>query len=141
MSHTNSDCTKFIGHGIIPDFLVPNSFVDDGASIPKIAEPVVGKGDDPKFKSAARGHDWFYRGNHSSMELIKDGLKWTIAIRPSRRQADNWFLKELANKGVGRVRRTLMYVAVRLFAAPFWRGRSDGMDFDLEVIKEVLCPT
>jgi hypothetical protein len=141
MSHINSDCTKFIGHGIIPDFLVPNSFVDDGASIPKIAEPIVGKGDDPKFKSAARGHDWFYRGNHSNMELIKDGLKWTIAIRPSRRQADNWFLKELADNGVGRVRRTLMYVAVRLFAGPFWRGRSDDMDFDMEAIKEVLCPT
>jgi len=141
MSHTNSDCTKFVGHGVIPDFLVPNSFIDDGASIPKIAEPVIGKGDDPKFKSAARGHDWFYRGNHSSMELVKDDLKWTIAIRPSRRQADNWFLKELADNGVGRVRRTLMYVAVRLFAGPFWRGRSDDIDFDLEVIKEVLCPT
>jgi len=75
------------------------------------------------------------------MELVKDDLKWTIAIRPSRRQADNWFLKELADNGVGRVRRTLMYVAVRLFAGPFWRGRSDDIDFDLEVIKEVLCPT
>jgi len=34
-----------------------------------------------------------------------------------------------------------MYVAVRLFAGPFWKGRSDGTDFDLEAVKEVLCMT
>lgn len=141
MSDVDSDYTKFPGHGIIPDFLVPESFVDDGASIPKVAEPIIGKRNDPKFKSAARGHDWFYRGNYSEMELTKDSLKWTIAIRPSRKQADNWFLKELADNGVGRLRRTVMYIAVRLFAGPFWRGRSDDADFDLEAIKEVLCMT
>jgi hypothetical protein len=141
MSDVHSDYTKFSGHGIIPDFSVPESFLDDGASIPKIAEPIVGKRNDPKFKSAARGHDWFYRGNHSSMELIIDGLKRTIAIRPSRKQADDWFLKELADNGVGRLRRTVMYVAVRLFASPFWKGRSDGAAFDLEEVKEVLCMT
>lgn len=139
MSYLKSDCTKFIGHGIIPDFLVPDFFVGDGASIPKIAQPIIGKSDDPKFRSAARGHDWFYRGNHSTMELEKDGLRWTIAIKPSRRQADNWFLNELAHSGVGWGRRTVMYIAVRLFAGPFWRGRSDDSDFDLTEIKEVLC--
>lgn len=140
MSCLKSDCTNFVGHGIIPDFSVPDSFVDDGASIPKIAEPIIGKGDDPKFRSAARGHDWFYRGNQSRMEITKNELTWVVPIRPSRRQADNWFLKELAHNGVGRVRRTAMYVAVRLFARPFWKGRNDGMDFDLDTVRiiEVL---
>lgn len=126
---------NFVGHGIIPDFSVPDSFIDDGASIPKIAEPIIGKRDNPKFKSAARGHDWFYRGHHSMKEIMKNELRWVIPIRPSRRQADNWFLKELAHNGVGRVRRTVMYVAVRLFAGPFWKGRNDGMDFDLETVR------
>jgi hypothetical protein len=141
MFYVNSDYAKFNGHGIIPDFLVPGSFIDDGASIPRIVQPIIGKSNDPKFRSAARGHDWFYRGNYSKMELTDGDLELTLAIRPSRRQADNWFLRELASKGVGRVKRTAMYVAVRLFAAPFWKGRSDNVDFNLESVKETLCMT
>lgn len=133
--------TRFTGHGIIPDFDVPDLFSDDGASIPGIAEPIIGHDDDPEFKSAARGHDWFYRGNFSPVDLADGSVKCSIALRPSRKQVDNWFLKELARNGVSWGRRTAMYIAVRLFAFPFWKGRSDGKDFDLKAIKEDLWLT
>lgn len=63
-------------------------------------------------------HDWLYRGG---------GAPTHGSIVPprsyTRTEADRLFLEHMREDGVGRMRATLAYTAVRLFGRSSWRGR------------------
>lgn len=82
-------------------------FRTDGASIPRLLWRVFGSPYDPDVLAAAIGHDALYRGR----------------IVP-RRDADAAFLAMMEAGGVGRRRRRLMWLGVRLFGWTAWLGHT-----------------
>lgn len=88
-------------------WLVPAGFVTDMASIPRAMWSVIGHPAD-KYAPAAVLHDWLYTSH-----LV------------SRAQADELFREAMAVLGVGRVRRSVMWAAVRVFGGRRW-GKTSG---------------
>lgn len=80
-------------------WLVPAGFATDMASIPRAMWSVIGHPAD-KYAPAAVLHDWLY-----TSRVV------------SRAQADALFSEAMAALGVGRVRRTVMWAAVRVFGS------------------------
>lgn len=80
-------------------FLVPIGFVTDMASIPRAVQLVIQK-DEGGILEAAIIHDWLYS---------KEGPPI------SRKDADRILLEGMTISGVGRVKRGLVYNAVRWF--------------------------
>lgn len=83
---------------------VKSGFVTDGASIPRIAWRVI---DHPwaKFLPAAVIHDALYQSEHFERET-----------------ADRCFRDLMECLGVGSLKRTAMYSAVRMFGGAVWAG-------------------
>ena len=86
-------------------FSIPKGFKTDLASIPRIVRPFMETCD--LGVAAPIAHDWQYRrGDH--------GLY-------TRAQADDLFRRMMKHEGVAAWRRTLAYLAVRLFGRGAWR--------------------
>ena len=84
---------------------VAPSFRTDGASIPRLLWRVLGSPYDPDVIAAAIAHDALYRG-----EIVP------------RKDADAAFLALMAENGVRRRKRLLLWLGVRLFGwATTWR--------------------
>ena len=86
--------------------VIPERFLSDGFSIPKMWRGFFAKA--PRYIMAAFAHDWLYK------------------IQPdkvTRKQADDIFLFWMKAYGVSRIRRTLMYLAVRAASRKVWRVR------------------
>lgn len=96
-----------VWHGTREDFTVPQGFSTDFASVPRLfwgLFPPYGR-----HTRAAVVHDWLY---HTG--------------RVSRADADGIFRRIMRECGVGRARRWIMYLALRLFGRHAWcvcRGR------------------
>ena len=94
----------FDGAGML--LVIPERFLSDGFSIPKMWRGFFAKA--PRYIMAAFAHDWLYK------------------IQPdkvTRKQADDAFLFWMKAYKVNRVRRTLMYLAVRAGSRKVWRVR------------------
>lgn len=98
--------TELCGVSVCVD--VPRGFRCDGASIPRILWPIVGHPLDGGPLRAAIVHDW---------------LCGQARTRAERRFADTcfaWILEEMQVPGL---RRTVMHLAVRIYATLFWGPR------------------
>ena len=86
--------------GIIHTITIPEGFIFDGATIPKLAWLIIGPPFEPDFILAACIHDWY----------CKNALTYNDRVI-----GDAVFFKILANEGVPYWRRASMYLAVRLY--------------------------
>ena len=87
------------------DYTIPAGFECDGASIPRAFWRIIGPPMDCHYIEEAIRHDWLYRS-----QVV------------SRKVADRAFFVWLNKKGL-RIRRYLIYAAVRLFGWIAWRNR------------------
>lgn len=85
------------------EFVIPNGFETDLASIPRIVWPIMSPAYS-KFIRPAIVHDWFYR---KSCDF-------------DRKQTDIIFYHMLVNEGVSPYKANAMYLAVRLFGGKFY---------------------
>ena len=87
---------------------VPADFETDFASIPWVARWFISPG-----------------GLHAKAAVLHDALYRNIALAPrlfvSRKVADDIFLEAMGVLKVPIVRRTTLYIFVRLFGRPFWQ--------------------
>jgi hypothetical protein len=86
---------------------IPEGYVFDGASIPRIAWSIVGYPFEPDLIEAACVHDWY----------CEHAQRYS-----DRTIGDTIFLKMLQEKGVSKTRRIAMYLAVRAYTLLFWRS-------------------
>jgi hypothetical protein len=77
---------------------VPKGFETDGASIPRLFWPIVGHPLNGKHARAATVHDYLYFTGEGSKE-----------------SADRIFLEAMKTDGVSKLRRNIMYYAVKWF--------------------------
>ena len=87
---------------------IPERFLSDGFSIPKKFALRGFFAKAPRYIMAAFAHDWLYK-------IQPDNV--------TRKQADDAFLFWMKAYKVNRVRRTLMYLAVRAGSRKVWRVR------------------
>ncbi len=88
-----------------PSYIVPQGYESDGASIPRIAWPLIGHPFMGKFMRAATVHDWLCEQSETYGQ---------------RAVADGVFVELLRRDGVKWWRRALMYLAVRAYAVCVW---------------------
>jgi len=106
---------------------VPKGFRLDGASVPGIATALTGIGRDGLHRAAALVHDFLYRHGgrppHGSFtKLNVAAADWLPCAAPwTREQVDKLFANMLAAAGVSKLRRRLMYLAVRAVGWRSWR--------------------
>jgi len=86
---------------------IAEGFVSDLASVPRILRPFIGKTELGSLAPIL--HDKLYRSGGEG------GLF-------SRAEADQIFLRVMGEQGVGRLRRWVAFVAVRLFAWAAWKA-------------------
>ena len=89
------------------EIIIPEGFIFDGASIPSAFWISFYTPYHPMVLKAGLVHDYIYRTHITSKE-----------------EADRVFLAILAEKGVSRWKRVLMWMAVKCFGARAWRNRS-----------------
>lgn len=89
---------------------VPKDFITDFASVPKAFWSIIPPYG--KYTKAAVLHDYIYKyhGFVSSDQFISY----------TRKEADRIFLQAMKVLGVGRIKRGIMYNAVRWFGAKAW---------------------
>jgi len=103
---------------------VPSGFEYDGASVPRGAWTFIGMTPDGLHRAGALVHDFIYKyggilPSDSYARMING--QWTNSLYQfSRKEADNLFLKMMAQAGVTKIRRTLAYWAVRMFGWSSW---------------------
>lgn len=76
---------------------IRKGFMFDNASIPQLLKSFIGGGHEPDFEPAALLHDFMYRK------------------KLGKKKADLYFRKILEYSGVGKIKRNLMYNAVKMF--------------------------
>lgn len=104
--------------------IIPRDFEVDGASVPRLLWTLTGITPDGLHRAAALAHDFLYRyaghlpaGGHQVRlpgGWVDAGHLWT------REEADRLFARILRECGVGRFRRRLMYLGVRLGGWRAW---------------------
>ena len=82
---------------------VPVGFVSDGATIPRFAWPIIGSPLTGKYRAAAILHDFLY-----------------YSARYSRKRCDEIFLEAMTVLKVNKVKRTIIFWAVRFGAKWSW---------------------
>ena len=97
------DEDKFIYYVTVPD-----GFVNDGASVPRIFWTISGLTRDGLIRAGALIHDWLYRRN---------GKLETLTI--SRKDSDKIFYDLMRAAGISGYRAWIAYKAVRVFARRF----------------------
>lgn len=109
--------------------LVPDGFVYDLASVPRIFWSLLGIRPDGLHRAAALVHDWIYahqgrlpNGSYSRW----NGRAWEDAeLVWTRRNADRLFARLLREGRVKRWRRRLMFKAVHWFGGRAWASRDE----------------
>ena len=96
----------FDGAGML--IVIPERFLSDGFSIPKKFALRGFFAKAPRYIMASFAHDWLYKKQPDKV---------------TRKQADDVFLFWMRQYGVSRIRRTLMYLAVRAGSGRVWRVR------------------
>ena len=86
-------------------FVVPQGFVSDGASIPRVLWPIIGQPFDFRWRKEAVLHDFFYRAEHKIV---------------SRKLADQIFYDSLRDNGLRYTKAQSMYIGLRLFGWAAW---------------------
>ena len=104
--------------------IIPKGYINDGASVPRIAWSITGIRPDGLNRAAALVHDWIYDhrgrlpfGSHVYYEnghWIPSAHQWT------RKEADKMFGRLMREAGVTPYRRKAAYWAVRLFGWSGW---------------------
>ena len=89
-------------HWSVWEIRVQSGYCTDGASIPRIAWRVVGHPFE-EYEAAAIVHDVLYDSEHFSRET-----------------ADRCFNDLMRACGVGKIRRAIIFKAVRMFGGPTW---------------------
>lgn len=84
---------------------IPEGFIFDGASIPRFLWSVVGHPLEQIYLAAACIHDYLY-----------------VKQYYTRRRSDGIFLEAMRDKGVAWLRRTMMWLAVRIFGREPWEN-------------------
>lgn len=111
-------------HGIIYSIEVPAGFEYDGASVPRIVWTLTGILPDGLQRAGALVHDFIYRYKGdlpvgSYCELSK-GYAVPVGKLWKRSEADGLFRKMMKEAGVGKLKRYVMYYAVRTFGLKAW---------------------
>ena len=94
-------------------FTVPAGFECDGASVPRLFQPLVTPKIDPRSIEAATGHDYGYRTN------LKGWTKWML---------DAMFYQTLVKHGLARWRAALAWLGVFLFG--LWSFRPFSVEYE-----------
>ncbi len=89
---------------------VPKGFIFDGASIPKMAQYIIGSNIDPRFLVAALVHDWLYN-KECKLPLSRD-------------EADALFMYILIEEGTDETLAYTMHWAVSTFGAKHYKSKS-----------------
>lgn len=99
---------------------IPGGFRYDGASVPRLLWSLSGISPDGLHRAAALVHDWLYvhSGELPGDSFRKNGVECDVPW--TRAQADKLFANLLALSGVGKLRRRLMYLAVRAGGWTAW---------------------
>lgn len=105
---------------------IPEGFMYDGTSVPRILWTLTGITPDGIFRAASLVHDYIYNyegklpvGVQTYYD-IKDQT-WKIATGHwGRKSADKLFARMLREFGVSRTRRRFAYYAVRAFGYLYW---------------------
>ena len=92
------------------DITCPETYLTDGASIPRLASMIVGSPWSGKYPRAAVIHDWLCS---SEGEILGTEKKLT------KKESDQVFLEMLEFLGVGFIKRHIMYRAVRFARRKF----------------------
>lgn len=96
---------------------IPDGFICDLASIPRIAWTASGLTPDGLLRAAALFHDWPYR-HKGKIEVFR--LATRIKIETTRVDADKAFYDLMRAAGVSFYRANLAYYFVRMFG-PRWK--------------------
>lgn len=98
--------------GNIKAVLVPEGYLTDGASIPRILWEEVGSPFDPRFMTAAIVHDWHCNIRDNEVPSIhKDSI--------SVDEMSTLFFELLRHDGVGKLHASAMEKAVRIYKTIF----------------------
>ena len=90
-----------IYQGAREGFLVPRTFTTDFASVPRMFWSIIPPTGD--YTKAAVIHDWLY-----------------VSKEVSRKDADGIFERIMREAGVNKIKRSVMWAAVRLFGGFIW---------------------
>lgn len=104
---------------------VPEGFVYDGASVPRIVWTISGITPDGLIRAAALVHDFIYHHNgklpKNSYGAIIEGVYVDFSMNKwSRNDADRLFARIMRESGVPMVKRRAAYLAVRAFGFMSW---------------------
>jgi hypothetical protein len=88
------------------DIMVPINYKTDGASIPRFIQPFIGSPWAGRYPKATVIHDWL---------CSSSGLVFGRDDKLTKKQSDLVFLEAMEYLGVGYIRRSLMYRAVRIY--------------------------
>lgn len=103
----NDECRVLRIATKIRGLVIPRGFVWNGASVPVVAQPLVGKPWDCEFQYASLFHDYLYTTH-----------------KATKRNADDWFYADLRSQGMGVARAYACWLAVHLFGGPAWDLRN-----------------
>ena len=104
-------------HAATVDIIVPEGYVCDLASIPKILFAIWSPVGD--HKRAAIIHDWIYDQHHRAQMQIRQGGSPFCDLY-TRAEADLIFLRELKDDGISIFTWLPFYCAVRWFGDLYW---------------------
>jgi len=106
--------------GIRRRITVPKGFVCDGASVPRLVWTLTGILPDGLIRAAALVHDWLYahhgRPPSRSYQEFRRGRWVAMDAVWSRAEADRLFARIMRDAGLGKARRRIAYLGVRVFA-------------------------
>lgn len=100
--------------------VITRGFECDGASVPRLLWTLTGITPDGYHRPAALVHDYLYRHHgclpEGSMQVMDFVTRSWLPIHSqwSREQADKLFARILRELGIGKFRRRIMYIGVRL---------------------------
>ncbi|MCK5602441.1 DUF1353 domain-containing protein [Candidatus Pacearchaeota archaeon] len=108
---------------------IPERFITDGASIPRIFWTLIGHPMED-YVQAAVVHDYLYTSEDQLKNMPFVG-EWKV-YKYTRRACDYIFYEAMGALDVGKVKRMLMYQAVRRCAGRLWRKRGKHIDSGIE---------
>lgn len=118
---------------------VPNGFVYDGASVPRVLWSLAGLHPDGLMRAASLVHDYIYiwKGElkpwtksykHGCIAWVAD-TRVSMAVKFTRKQADDLFLLMLKASGMSWSKRNKAYLGVRLGGwVPWKKERRKDLD-------------
>lgn len=110
---------RWLYGGKVRELYLPEGFVTDLASVPKILHWWIGPRD---LRHASLPHDLIYQragwvgGEHFTIDGVPCDERWT------RKQADELMARIMRDAGVEKAKRRAAYLAVRAFGWTVWRG-------------------